>query len=60
MAAKVRKATQLQEAYQVAGVPALGIAGKFYTDGSQAQSMPRALMVTDYLIAEERKSKPTA
>ena len=60
VAAKVRKATQLQEAYQVAGVPALGIAGKFYTDGSQAQSMPRALMVTDYLIAEERKSKPKA
>lgn len=60
VAAKVRKATQLQEAYQVAGVPALGIAGKFYTDGSQAQSMPRALMVTDYLIAAERAAKPKA
>lgn len=60
VAAKVRKASQLQEAFQVAGVPALGIAGKYYTDGSQAQSMPRALMVTDYLIAEERKAKPKA
>lgn len=52
---KVRKASQLQQAYQVAGVPALGVAGKFYTDGSQAQTMPRALVVVEYLVAEQRK-----
>lgn len=52
---KVRKATQLQQSYQVAGVPALGVAGKFYTDGSQAQSMPRALSIVEYLVAEQRK-----
>jgi thiol:disulfide interchange protein DsbA len=51
----VRKASQLQQAYQVAGVPALGVAGKFYTDGSQAQNMPRALTIVEYLVAEQRK-----
>ena len=54
---KARKATQLQEAYQVEGVPALGIQGKWYTDGSLAGNMTRALQVTDYLIAEARKAK---
>ncbi len=45
------------QAYRVEGVPALGIAGRYYTDGSLAQSMERALQVTDYLIAEIRKGK---
>ena len=30
---KARRATQLQDAYEVDGVPALGIAGRYYTDG---------------------------
>jgi protein dithiol oxidoreductase (disulfide-forming) len=55
--AKARKAAQLQEAFKVQGVPALGIAGRYYTDGSSAGNMDRALMVTDYLIAETRKAK---
>ena len=55
--AKARRATQLQDAYQVAGVPALGVAGRFYTDGSLTGSMARALQVTDYLIGEARKGK---
>ena len=54
---KVRKATQLQDQYKVQGVPALGIAGRFYTDGTQAGTMERALGVTDYLISVVRKSK---
>lgn len=54
---KVRKATQLQDAYQVDGVPALGVAGKYYTSGSVAQTMERALMVTDYLVVQARKTK---
>jgi thiol:disulfide interchange protein DsbA len=53
--AKQRRAVELQEAYKVQGVPALGIAGRFYTDGDLAGSMPRALQITDYLIAESRK-----
>ena len=52
---KATRATQLQNAYNVTGVPALGVAGQFYTDGALAQSMERALQVTDYLIATQRK-----
>lgn len=52
---KTRRATQLQEAYKVGGVPSLGIAGRFYTDGESAKSMERALLITDYLVAEHRK-----
>ncbi|MBX3585098.1 MAG: thiol:disulfide interchange protein DsbA/DsbL [Ramlibacter sp.] len=54
---KARKATQLQDAFKVQGVPALGIAGRYYTDGSLAGNMDRALQVTDYLIAEARKGR---
>jgi protein dithiol oxidoreductase (disulfide-forming) len=38
-------------------VPAIGIAGRYYTDGGLAGTMDRALQVTDYLIAEARKSR---
>jgi len=57
VASKLRRAVQLQEAFKVEGVPSLGIAGRFYTDGSLAGSMERALQVTDYLIAEARKGR---
>ena len=52
---KARKATQLQDAYKIDGVPALGVAGRFYTSGTLAQTMERALMVTDHLIIQARK-----
>jgi thiol:disulfide interchange protein DsbA len=54
---KARRAAQLQDAFKVEGVPALGIAGRWYTDGSMAGSMPRAVQVAEYLIAEARKSR---
>ena len=54
---KVRKATQLQDAYKLAGVPAIGINGRFYTDGTLAQTMDRALLVTDQLLVDLRKTK---
>ncbi len=54
---KARRATQLQDAYKVQGVPAIGIAGRYYTDGTLAGTMDRALQVTDYLVAEARKAK---
>jgi protein dithiol oxidoreductase (disulfide-forming) len=57
ISSKAQKAAQLQNSFQVDGVPALGIAGRFYTSGSLAQTMERALAVTDYLIAEVRKGK---
>ncbi|MBH2019837.1 MAG: thiol:disulfide interchange protein DsbA/DsbL [Burkholderiales bacterium] len=51
---KVRKATQLQDAYALDGVPALGINGRYFTSGSQAKTLERALQVTDYLIGQSR------
>ena len=54
---KAKRATQLQEAFKVQGVPSLGVAGRFYTDGSLAGSMERALQTADYLIGEVRRGK---
>jgi thiol:disulfide interchange protein DsbA len=54
---KARRATQLQEAFKVQGVPALGVAGRFYTDGSLTQTMDRALQVAEYLIGEVRRGR---
>lgn len=56
IAAKARAATQLQDAYAVDGVPALGVAGRFYTDAPLAGNMDRALQVVDWLVTEVRKS----
>ncbi len=57
VATKARRATQLQESFKVQGVPSLGIAGRFYTDGSLASSMESALAVTEYLIGQVRKGR---
>jgi len=57
VSAKARRATQLQDMYKVTGVPAIGVAGRYYVDGDLAHNMERALQVTDYLIAETRKGK---
>ena len=57
IATKTRKATLLQDAYKVDGVPALGVAGRYFTSGSVAQTMERALLVTDYLVGLARKGK---
>ncbi len=47
---QVRRATQLQEAYGVEGVPSMGVAGRYYTDGTHAGSMPAVLNVVNYLV----------
>jgi protein dithiol oxidoreductase (disulfide-forming) len=57
VSSKARRASQLQDAFKVQGVPALGIAGRYYTDGTLAGTMDRALQITDYLIAEARKTR---
>lgn len=49
---KASRARQLQNLYRVAGVPAMGVAGRFYTDGEQAGSMERVLQVVDFLAAQ--------
>lgn len=55
VASAVRRATQLQNDFGVEGVPSLGVAGKYYTDGTMSSSLPRALEVVDYLVEQERK-----
>ncbi len=57
VAAKVRRATQLMNAYGVEGVPALGVAGRFYTDGELTHSMERALQVVSFLLTEVRAGR---
>lgn len=54
---KLRKAVQLQDAYKVEGVPSLGVAGRYYTDGTLAQTMERCLLVVDHLIGEVRRTR---
>ena len=55
--AKTKRATQLQQAFKVQGVPALGVAGRYYTDGSLSGNMSRALQLVDWLVAQERTRK---
>lgn len=51
---KVTKAKQLVNAYKIDGVPSLGVAGRFYTDGTLAKSMTRALQVVEQLASETK------
>lgn len=52
VAGKAKRATQLQDAYQVEGTPALGVAGRYYISGQG----PRTLVIADALIADLRKT----
>ena len=56
ISAKARRATQLQNEYKVEGVPAIGVAGRYYTDGTMAGNMERTLQVTEFLIGQSRKT----
>jgi len=55
VANQVRKAVQLQDAYQVEGVPSMGVAGRYYTDGTMAGNMQSVLQVVESLAAQARK-----
>ena len=55
VATQARRAMQLQEDYRVEGTPALGIAGRYYTDGAMAGGFERMLQITNQLIEQERK-----
>ncbi len=57
VATKASRAAQLQNAYKVEGVPALGIAGRYYTDGTLSKSMERGLQITEFLVAEIRAGR---
>ena len=53
---QVRKASQLQNEYDVEGVPAMGVAGRYYTDGTKAGNMENVLRVVNTLVASSRKA----
>lgn len=55
VATQLRRAVELQEAYKVEGTPALGIGGRYYTDGSMAGGFERMVQIANTLIAQERK-----
>jgi thiol:disulfide interchange protein DsbA len=57
VATKSKRAVQLQNDFKIEGVPSLGVAGRFYIDGTLAGSMPRALQVADALIAQSRQNR---
>lgn len=56
MSGKVKRATQMAEAYQLDGVPAMGVAGQYFTSGSLAGSMERVLAVVEHLAEVSRKA----
>ena len=52
VAGKARRATQLQDAYEVEGTPSLGIAGRFYVPGQAA----RTVQIANVLIQQARQA----
>jgi thiol:disulfide interchange protein DsbA len=57
VATKSKRAVQLQNDFKIEGVPSLGVAGRYYIDGTLAGSMPRALQVADALITQSRQNR---
>ena len=57
VATQAKRAVKLQNDFKIEGVPSLGVAGRYYIDGTLAGSMPRALQVADALIAQTRQGR---
>ncbi len=57
---KALRVRQLQDAFKVEGVPAMGVAGRYYIDADYSKTMPRMLQVADFLIAQTRARQPSA
>jgi thiol:disulfide interchange protein DsbA len=57
VAAKAKRAVQLQNDFKIEGVPSLGVAGRYYIDGTLAGNMDRALKVAETLIAQTRQGR---
>ncbi len=54
VAGKATRATKLQDAYMVDGVPAMGVDGKYLSNGTLTGSMSRLLQVVSTLVAQKR------
>ncbi|PUE06384.1 disulfide bond formation protein DsbA [Limnohabitans sp. T6-5] len=57
VASKLKRAVQLQNDFKIEGVPSLGVAGRYYVDGTLAGSMERAVKVAESLIAQTRQGR---
>jgi thiol:disulfide interchange protein DsbA len=57
VSSKARRATDIQNLYEVEGVPAMGVVGRYYTDSTLASNHTRMLQVVDHLIGEARKPR---
>ncbi len=57
---KVRKSAELVRRYNIDGVPAVIVDGKFLTSATQTGSTEKMFEVIDYLAAEEAKAAPNA
>ena len=57
VASKLKRAVQLQNDFKIEGVPSLGVAGKFYVDGTLAGNMERALQITESLLSQARQGR---
>jgi thiol:disulfide interchange protein DsbA len=55
VATKVRQAKLLSAAYKIAGVPAIGVHGRWFTAPSMTGGFERALAVTNHLIQLAQK-----
>ena len=53
---KMSRGTQLTQAYGVDGVPAMAVAGKYYTAPSLVGTNAGALRVIDWLVQKERQT----
>ena len=54
---RVRRASQVADAYNIDGVPAFAVNGKFITAPSMTGSNQAALRVVDFLVQTERRSR---
>lgn len=54
---RMEKAKKLAIAYQITGVPAMVVNGKYRFDISSAGGIPQTLELADYLIAKERAAQ---
>jgi thiol:disulfide interchange protein DsbA len=52
VATKVARATQLTNAYKIDGVPAIGVAGRFLTEGTA-----KGLQIAEFLVGEVRAGR---
>jgi thiol:disulfide interchange protein DsbA len=57
VASKLKRAVQLQNDFKIEGVPSLGVAGKYYVDGTSAGTMERALQVAESLLVQVRQGR---